>query len=55
MTCQLPPIVICRGGKKVRIIRGCHFDEFKPYRTRIVGEEDDEEIIENKMPEVIRK
>ena len=47
-----PSTVICRGrgGDKTRIIRGCHCDEFRPYR--IVGE-DNEEAVEKQHQEVI--
>ena len=41
------PVVICRGGNKTRI-RNCHCDKFRPYRTRI-AREDEEEVIENKI------
>jgi len=57
---QATTTVICRGGEgeeegkgngsKVRIIRGCHCDEFRPYR--IATTEDDNKVIEKQIWEV---
>jgi len=46
--------VTCRGGNKVGIIQGCHCDEFRPYRNRIL-DEDYNEVIEKQYPEVNTK
>jgi hypothetical protein len=55
------PIVICKGEARCafgssskRFLSGCHCDEFRPYRTRILGE-DDNQVIEKQTPEVTRK
>ena len=50
---QEPPTVICRGkfGNKSHPISHCNCDEFRPYRIRILGE-DDNEVIEQQYSEV---
>jgi hypothetical protein len=47
-----PALVICSGARKVRAIRNCECDEFRPNKVRVTGEEGDMVAIEIQNVEV---